>query len=108
MRDQRIPIPENETLPIPRWEFVTLMAAIWGLQAMGVDIMLPALEIIANQYTVQNPNDQQLIIFAFVLGFGAPQLIFGPITDRFGHIIANQLSWVFPDKSRLYDCAQFW
>ena len=94
MRDQRIPIPENETLPIPRWEFVTLMAAIWGLQAMGVDIMLPALEIIANQYTVQNPNDQQLIIFAFVLGFGAPQLIFGPITDRFGRKILLQISLV--------------
>jgi len=69
-----------------------MMAAIWGLQAMAVDIMLPALEIIANQYTIQNPNDQQLIIFAFVLGFGAPQLIFGPISDRFGRKILLQFS----------------
>ena len=93
MRNKRIPTPESPELPIPRWEFVTLMAAIWGLQAMGVDIMLPALEIIANQYTVQNSNDQQLIIFAFVLGFGAPQLIFGPISDRFGRKILLPVSY---------------
>ena len=69
-----------------------MMAAVFGLQALGVDVMLPALEIIADQYTIQNPNDQQLIIFAFVLGFGAPQLIFGPISDRFGRKILLQLS----------------
>ena len=94
MRNKRFPTPESPELPIPRWEFVTLMAAIWGLQAMGVDIMLPALEIIANQYTVQNSNDQQLIVFAYVLGFGAPQLIFGPISDRFGRKILLQVSLI--------------
>lgn len=92
VRNKRFPTIENSVLPIPRWEFIAMMAAIWGLQAMAVDIMLPALEIIANQYTIQNPNDQQLIIFAFVLGFGAPQLIFGPISDRFGRKILLQFS----------------
>lgn len=81
-------------MPIPRWEFVAMMAAIFGLQAMGIDVMLPALEIIGDHYNLQNENDQQLIIFAFILGFGFPQLIFGPISDRFGRKILLQLSLV--------------
>ena len=81
-------------MPIPRWEFVSMMAAIFGLQALGIDVMLPALEIIGSHYAIENPNDQQLIIFAFILGFGFPQLIFGPIADRFGRKILLQLSLV--------------
>ncbi len=71
-----------------------MMAAIFGLQAMGIDIMLPALEIIGEHYTIQNENDQQLVIFAFILGFGFPQLVFGPISDRFGRKVLLQLSLV--------------
>lgn len=81
-------------MPIPRWEFVSMMAAIFGLQAMGIDVMLPALEIIGNHYEVVKDNDQQLVIFAFILGFGFPQLVFGPISDRFGRKILLQLSLV--------------
>ena len=81
-------------MPIPRWEFVAMMAAIFGLQAMGVDVMLPALEIVADHYAIQNQNDQQLIVFAFILGFGFPQLLFGPISDRFGRKVLLQFSLV--------------
>lgn len=85
---------DSMNLPIPLWEFVTMMAAIFGLQALGIDVMLPALEIISNDYQVANSNDQQLIIFAFVLGFGFPQLVFGPISDRFGRKILLQMSLI--------------
>lgn len=71
-----------------------MMASIFGLQALGIDIMLPALEIIGDFYRIENPNDQQLIIFAFILGFGFPQLIFGPISDRFGRKVLLQISLV--------------
>ena len=93
MREQRFSKTENP-MPIPRWEFVAMMAAIFGLQAMGVDVMLPALEIVADHYAIQNPNDQQLIVFAFILGFGFPQLLFGPISDRFGRKVLLQFSLV--------------
>lgn len=85
---------KNPVMPIPRWEFVAMMAAIFGLQAMGIDIMLPALDIIGAHYAVQEANHQQYVIFAFVFGFGFPQLIFGPISDRFGRKILLQLSLV--------------
>jgi len=71
-----------------------MMAAIFGLQALGIDTMLPALELIADNYAIKNPNDQQLIIFAFILGFGFPQLFFGPISDRYGRKILLQLSLI--------------
>lgn len=85
---------ETMALSIPLWEFVAMLAAIFGLQALGIDVMLPALEIIGNSYALTNPNDQQLVIFAFVIGFGFPQLIFGPISDRFGRKILLQVSLV--------------
>lgn len=94
MPNQRFSRPESPAMPIPRWEFVAMMAAIFGLQAMGIDVMLPALEIIADNYAIKNPNDQQLVIFAYILGFGFPQLFFGPIADRFGRKILLQLSLV--------------
>lgn len=81
-------------MPIPRWEFVAMMAAIFGLQAMGIDVMLPALEIVGDHYAIDNPNDQQLVIFAFIFGFGFPQLIFGPISDRYGRKILLQVSLI--------------
>lgn len=84
------PASPTSKLSISMREFVTMMAAIFGLQALGIDTMLPALETIATQYDVQNANDQQYIIFAFVLGFGFPQLIFGPISDRYGRKILLQ------------------
>ncbi len=65
-----------------------MIAGLMALNAMAIDIMLPALGDIARHtgLTVGNEdqNRQQLIIFAYVLGFGAPQLLWGPVTDRFG------------------------
>lgn len=69
-------------------ELVAIVAGLMGLNAIAIDIMLPALGEIARATGLTteggNQNRQQLIIFAYVLGFGAPQLVWGPITDRFG------------------------
>ncbi|MGB6230710.1 MAG: multidrug effflux MFS transporter [Litorimonas sp.] len=82
------------SLPISVREFVAMMAAIFGLQALGIDIMLPALEDIGRFYAIDNANDQQWIVIAFVLGFGFPQLIWGPVADRYGRKILLQISLV--------------
>jgi len=71
-------------LSIPLWEFVAMMASFLALNALAIDTMLPALEQVGDFYKIQDANDQQLIIFSFILGFGFPQLIFGPLSDRFG------------------------
>ena len=73
----------NTPLPMPLWEFVCLIAALMALNAFAVDIMLPAMGVIADYYHVTG-NDQQWLLYSYMIGFGAPQIVFGPITDRFG------------------------
>ncbi len=71
-------------LSMPLWEFVPLIAGLMALNALAIDIMLPALSNISAHYSLANDNQQQWVIFAYVFGFGAPQLVFGPVSDRFG------------------------
>jgi len=76
--------------PVPgRSELVVMIAGLMALNAFGIDIMLPALNEISHAVGLTAPgtesdNRQQMIIFSYVLGFGAPQIIWGPISDRFG------------------------
>jgi DHA1 family bicyclomycin/chloramphenicol resistance-like MFS transporter len=65
-------------------QFVVLMAATMALGAMGIDAMLPALPQIAHGFHVAQANQQQLVITVFLLSFGAAQLIFGVLVDRYG------------------------
>jgi DHA1 family bicyclomycin/chloramphenicol resistance-like MFS transporter len=81
---EQAPIETDRKLPLPLWELVPLVAALMALNALAIDIMLPALGDISNHYDLVNPNDQQLVVFIYVMGFGVPQLFFGPISDRFG------------------------
>ncbi len=83
MTDRTASPPVTElTIPIP--EFVAMVAALIALNALAIDAMLPALDAIAAKLGVIRENDQQLIIIAYVFGFGAPQIVFGPLSDRFG------------------------
>jgi MFS transporter, DHA1 family, multidrug resistance protein len=72
------------TRDISRGEFVALVAALMAVDALAIDIMLPALPNMGDALIVANANDRSLVLTAFLLGFGLPQLVFGPITDRFG------------------------
>ena len=60
-----------------------MVAALMALNAFAIDIMLPGMGVIADYYGVTG-NQQQWLLYSFMIGFSAPQLIFGPITDRFG------------------------
>lgn len=61
-----------------------MVASLMALNALAIDVMLPALGPIAREFAVTHPNDQQLVIVAYIVGFGAPQLVWGPLSDRFG------------------------
>ncbi|MBO6902025.1 MAG: multidrug effflux MFS transporter [Rhizobiaceae bacterium] len=69
---------------IPRWEFITLAAALMALNALAVDIMLPGLQQIGAALGENDENNRQLVITAYLGGFALAQLFFGPISDRFG------------------------
>lgn len=57
---------------------------LMALNALAIDIMLPALPQMAADFQVAQENDRQLIIISYMLGFGVSQLFYGPLTDRFG------------------------
>ncbi|SOB80816.1 MFS transporter, DHA1 family, bicyclomycin/chloramphenicol resistance protein [Sphingomonas guangdongensis] len=70
--------------PIGFAEFVSLIAAMMALTALGIDSMLPALPAISATLGVAHANDRQFIITAFMVGFACAMLVYGPLTDRFG------------------------
>lgn len=71
--------------PMPKFgEFVAIIAALMAMTALSVDIMLPALPQIREEFGIVNANQQQLVITAYVLGFAIGQLFHGPLSDGFG------------------------
>jgi DHA1 family bicyclomycin/chloramphenicol resistance-like MFS transporter len=69
---------------LSRPEFIALMAAMMALNALAIDVMLPALPYMGEALGVASDNERQFVIGAYMLGFGFAQLAFGPLSDRFG------------------------
>jgi MFS transporter, DHA1 family, multidrug resistance protein len=69
---------------ISRAEFVAIVAALMAVEALAIDVMLPALPNMGDAFFVANPNNRSLVITLFLIGFGLPQLAIGPVSDRFG------------------------
>src|SRR3954463_15223530 len=69
---------------LSRPEFIGLMAALMALNALAIDVMLPALPYMGEALGITNENERQLVVGTYMFGFGIAQLAFGPLTDRFG------------------------
>ncbi len=78
------PHPYTPRQPPGYTEFVAMMAAMMSLHAVAIDAMLPALPLIGHDFSVAEDNRLQGIITLFVIGTGAGQLVYGPLSDRFG------------------------
>ncbi len=65
-------------------EFVAMIAALMALNALAIDVMLPALPNIGDALGVDTDNERQKILIAYLVGFGGAQLFYGPFSDRFG------------------------
>jgi DHA1 family bicyclomycin/chloramphenicol resistance-like MFS transporter len=70
--------------PLSYTAFVAMMAATMSLHALAIDAMLPALPLIGREFAVADQNRLQWIVTAFVMGAGGGQLVYGPLSDRFG------------------------
>ncbi len=66
------------------FELVAMVAALSALNAISIDIMLPALPEIGRAFALANANDRQLVIVVYVAVFGVMQLVYGPLSDAFG------------------------
>ncbi len=69
---------------LSRTEFIALVAALMALNALAIDVMLPALPYMGEALGVTNENERQFVIGAYMIGFGLSQLAFGPLSDRYG------------------------
>lgn len=65
-------------------ELVAMVASFMALNALGIDIMLPAFPDIARDFGVHASNDRQLVVIVYVLSFGVAQMFYGPLSDSFG------------------------
>ncbi len=82
------PLSAPHPHPAPRGmhprEFVAFIAALMGVNALGVDLMLPALADIGHDLAVSAANHRQWIVTVYMMGFGLGQLLYGPLADRYG------------------------
>ena len=77
----------TQTAPHPtlhRREFVAFVAAIMAVNALGIDLMLPALPAIGHDLGIGNANDRQWVVTVYMFGFGLGQLVYGPLADKLG------------------------
>ena len=65
-------------------ETVVLLAGLMAMNAFAIDAMIPALPAIGESLSVAQENHRQLVVVAYLIGFGSTQLIWGPLADRFG------------------------
>ena len=78
-------------------EFITFIAAMMAVNALGVDLMLPALADIGHDLAVSAANHRQWVITVYMVGFGVGQLVYGPLADRYGRrpiLIATLMGFV--------------
>lgn len=65
-------------------EFIALAAFLMAINSLAIDIMLPALQQIGASLNVESENHRQFVVSTYLLGFGVAQLLYGPLSDRFG------------------------
>ncbi|HWO03256.1 MAG TPA: MFS transporter, partial [Methylomirabilota bacterium] len=75
-----------------------LLTAVVGLGALSIDMFLPSLPAIAVAFAAP-PATVQLTVTLFLMGFAAAQLVYGPLSDRYGR------RWVLVGGLGLYTAA---
>lgn len=68
---------------MPSGLVVVILATLLGIQPVTTDLYLPALPALTSSFSA--PMSQaQLTLSALLLAFGVSQLVWGPLSDRFG------------------------
>ena len=69
-RQPEAAIPANAAAHgLSQVEFVCLMAVMMALTALSIDMMLPALPAIGEAMGVADPNNRQIVIISYRMGF---------------------------------------
>ncbi len=66
-------------------EFLGLVAGCMAMAAVGIDLLLPAFADMREEYGLAPDSTRvSLLITAFFVGLAAGQIVYGPMSDRFG------------------------
>ena len=79
----RLSSPDPRRPSLTTVELIAMVGGLMALNALSIDILLPALSEIGAALGAEG-NHRQLVITAYVFGFGLAQLGFGPLSDALG------------------------
>lgn len=75
----------NARLKMSQNEFVGFLATVSATTALGIDMVLPAFGQVRQAFGLAEDSTQvALTVTVYFLGLSLAQLIYGPLTDRFG------------------------
>lgn len=84
-RDAAAPAhPAPRPLRPPFAEFVAIIALLMGMTAFSIDNLLPAFGAIRADFALADPNEVQVLVYAYLFGIGVAQFFYGPISDVMG------------------------
>lgn len=71
--------------PLSRGHFTALLSMIMALAALGIDMMLPALDNMREHFGLA-PDSTRVaqVVTVFLMGLAVAQYFYGPLADRFG------------------------
>ncbi len=101
-------------------EFVALMATCMAMAALSIDLMLPAFADMREDFGLA-PDSTAVswVLTAFFLGLAAGQLVYGPMSDRFGrkpmlyaglgvYVVSGTAAALMPSLTGLVVCRFLW
>ena len=62
---------------------IALLMGLMTIAPLSIDMFLPSLPMMIDEFNV-SASTMQLTVTTFLLAFSASQLVFGPLSDRFG------------------------
>src|SRR5262245_51145827 len=69
--------------PRTPWQLLALLIAMSGVSSLSLTILVPAIPGLVAKFAA-DPASVQLTVSLYILGLAGAQLLFGPLSDRFG------------------------
>jgi DHA1 family bicyclomycin/chloramphenicol resistance-like MFS transporter len=101
-------------------EFVVLIATCMAMAALAIDVMLPAFADMRADFGLDADSTAvSWVLTAFFLGLAGGQIVYGPLSDRFGrkpllycglliYVISGTAAAFMPTLTGLVVCRVFW
>ena len=95
-REAALSVPEpahgpggDDGVPIPggmgQRQFIFLLSMVMAMAALGIDLMLPAFDDMREAFGLaEDSNEVARTVTAYFLGMAIPQVVYGPLADRYG------------------------